>query len=165
MNRKLWIFGLSNSNDTRWWIEVLTFCSSESASDIQVPVVPHNCSCLCSNHIYSLVFSPVMSRNSTYMNHFQDSGSVGHSGVGAAGSCLNRGDSGSGNLWKLFGCSVTSCASVRGDTRPFVQTLFVAFSSTLGTQCTTHSVPSVLVHSSASARRTEFIDCLMVFKA
>lgn len=37
----------------------------------------------------------VMSHNSTYMNHFQDSGSVVHSGAGASGSCLNCGDSGS----------------------------------------------------------------------
>lgn len=43
----------------------------------------------------SEVFSPVMSRNSTYTNHFQDSGSAGHSGAGASGSCLNCGDSGS----------------------------------------------------------------------
>lgn len=103
-----------------------------------------------------------MSHNSTYMNHFQDSGSVGHSGVGAAGSCLNRGDSGSIVFTRENYLVVQSPAvqvlEVTPDHlfRPFLLLFQVHL---------VHSVPSVLVHSSASARPTEFIHCLMVFKA
>lgn len=98
VNRKLCIqvifeyLEIRNTND---------FKVMNSGLDFFVPVkVPLTSSSLLLTQFFSAyarlhseVFSPVMSHNSTYMNHFQDSGSVVHSGVGTSDSCLNCGDS------------------------------------------------------------------------